>query len=158
MYRHDRLHIKNYRKRKPDPDALEISFEEFLRGVVNNEAPDNVHWRLYHPCCHPCTMKYDYFARTETMPNDSLAIIRRLSENGKKEIQYSVRRSRDKGGVEERQQTNKTSVKLEMYRNLPSDLMDDILAFLYHDMKLFGYDFNRKSLEASCGFESSDCC
>ncbi|ELT98739.1 hypothetical protein CAPTEDRAFT_39040, partial [Capitella teleta] len=45
---------------------VKISLDEFVRMVVDPDAPFNVHWDQYVTNCNPCVIKYDYIIRSET--------------------------------------------------------------------------------------------
>ena len=129
-------------------------FDEFLRYVNYVEAHNqnhNSHWISIFRSCHPCSIEYDYIAKSETLDDDSKGIIHKLNLTLDQFPQINARRNSDYC-------PNTFTRQLEEYRN-PKITAEDFAAtmkFYKMDMELFGYTWNDDNKESRCG--DSGCC
>ena len=118
----------------------------------------NSHWQgPYHLNCHPCHINYDYIIKLETYDDDAAFVIHnRLQGKG---LNVTLKSDRI-GTVHEGRGDGRY---LSSYRNITQSQMDFLFHRLNVDLRMFGYEFARKTLKAKCrnwhtGNGKSDCC
>ena len=152
-YRHLGMHLKkHYGHRHLSEMDKPVKFSEFLMYISSTgRRHQNLHWSSYIDLCNPCKVKYDYIVKLETSNDDSSFIVNRLG--GKS---YTSELPRTNG----RRHRMSSSRRLDLYRDVPDVILDKVLKNFEVDMKLFGYEWNSKTLTASCSQKSGDgeCC
>ena len=152
--------IKYYRKLSPSEintaatrslqGQAKITLAEFVRLVVDDSSPYNIHWDQYVNNCHPCVINYDHMIRTETNNWDAVVVLDILSRGlDKKQLKHNVL-SRDKAAIKENMVNPSFTRVLKEFESV---LKDDLRKLLQHfkvDLDMFGYQFDTLSLEATC--------
>ncbi|XP_047488073.1 carbohydrate sulfotransferase 9-like isoform X2 [Penaeus chinensis] len=107
-----------------------ISFREFLQYVIKESKYGlegmNCHWRPVHTVCQPCTTKYKYIVKLETIEED-LALI-------KEELAISEMNVTLKMNV-----NNKSRTSDDYFKGLPVDLLAGVRRLYEYDFTLFDY-------------------
>ena len=131
-----RFIIQTFRD-NPSPESLangsDVKFSEFVKFVIfqwrRKERPDN-HWMPMVDLCHPCTLRYDFIGKFETLTRDSSFLLDKIFTNS---TTFHFPQSRNSGGP-----TRKHSE--EYYRNIPLQDMNALYKIYHEDFVLFGYD------------------
>ena len=62
--------------------GVEITFQEFVNYILKKKVFDE-HWDLMTKLCSPCSHKYDYIGKMETLTEDSVANLKNAHLNEK---------------------------------------------------------------------------
>ncbi|ROT72651.1 chondroitin 4-sulfotransferase [Penaeus vannamei] len=112
--------------------ATSISFPEFLQYVLEESKSGlstmNCHWRPIHSVCLPCTAKYKYIMKLETIEED-LAFLK--EELDIREMNVTLKMNVNK------KQEGRTSD--DYFRGLPVDLLAGVRRLYEYDFTLFDY-------------------
>merc|ERR1712043_91155 len=125
-----------------------MHFDEFIKFILYR-SKFNSHWNTYESLCHPCSMKFDFIIRLETMERDMELLSDKLGKDLSKYYTKTYNSAR--------YPTNKT-VDRHIHEMSKVDdvtykkLLDRGYA---KDMRLFGYRFDRDQGMAYCG---KHCC
>lgn len=83
--RFGRIILKRYRNRSMSENSMRkatIKFSEFVRYLIDvptRKVSLNDHWGHFSPLCHPCSIKYDFIGKYETLERDAHFILRNLT-------------------------------------------------------------------------------
>ncbi|XP_063607614.1 carbohydrate sulfotransferase 11-like [Penaeus indicus] len=107
-----------------------ITFREFLQYVIEESKHGldgmNCHWRPIYTVCQPCTTKYKYIVKLETIEED-LTFLR--DEMAISEMNVALKRN-----VKKESRTSD-----DYFKDLPVDLLVGIRRLYEYDFTLFGY-------------------
>ena len=120
-------------------ETHEIKFENFLRYVAEtkNDRKFDVHWNTYQFYCTPCDILYDVISKTETQDVDMETIFKKQKfKNSNFSAydfigQYLPKQYKDS--------PMKKNTLPELYKQVPSSLVQELVKIYYWDFKLFGY-------------------
>ncbi len=136
--------IKRYRKH-PSRNSLrkghDVTFEEFLRFVIDTKLHQDGHWRTYASNCHPCIINYDFIGKLETMTQDAQYIMDRISTRKVPFPEQWMGPSSLKNSTQGTDQ-----VYLELYKSVSKDVIVKLIEVYADDMKMFGYDVDPEIL------------
>ena len=137
-----------HRKNKTDT-SRDMRFDEFMKYISNHK---NKHWRTYEELCQPCTINYDYIIKLETFNHD-LDVFGRGVLNLTLDQLFHGNLNR---GHYEGARGSKLMIDIPETEQLTDKEWKVLFESRYgHDMRTFGYGFDRKTSLASCGTE---CC
>ena len=108
----------------------EISFADFLSFVISRPH-ENEHWNPFQNLCSPCSMKYDYIGKMETLVEDSEEIMRRVGVGDKFSF---LENSTDK------YQKKTSDLMRKYYVPLKSELVQQVYTTYRDDFRAFGYE------------------
>ena len=116
-----------------------VTFSEFLQFIVDEGRYGLISkdWMSIHDMCHPCLVKYNYIAKSETINTDSQFLLDRIFTYG----EFPDRRTDLKSGsiID----SNSTVVFDRYYSSVPSQILDGIRKLYALDFEMFGYDENK---------------
>ena len=114
-----------------------ITLPEFVRAIVDKNAPFNLHWDTYLNNCNPCLMDFNYVFKLETTNDfDINAYLALISPN------YTMPESNST-----RMELNSNQI-LSDFKSVPTSDMAKLAAHYRRDMDMFGYEFNTETLKA----------
>ncbi|XP_014772812.2 carbohydrate sulfotransferase 11 [Octopus bimaculoides] len=83
--RFGRIILKRYRNRSMSENSMrktKVKFSEFVHYLLDASSRKvslNDHWGHFSPLCHPCSIKYDFIGKYETLERDAHFILRNLT-------------------------------------------------------------------------------
>ena len=109
--------------------GVEITFQEFVNYILKKKVFDE-HWDLMTKLCSPCSHKYDYLGKMETLTEDSVAILKNahLNEKFHFPLNASDRYLSRSSDIMRKYISNLTKTEIEQLYKLYED---DFLAFGY---------------------------
>ena len=109
--------------------GVEITFQEFVNYILKKKDFDE-HWDLMTKLCSPCSHKYDYIGKMETLTEDSVAILKNahLNEKFHFPLNASDRYLSKSSDIMQKYFLNLTKTEIKQLYNLYED---DFLAFGY---------------------------
>ena len=123
--------ISRYRQ-TPSPISLElgadVKFDEFLRFVSETRRGHNAHWAPYVNQCFPCEVGYDFIGRYETMTDDANFLLDLWNVTNIRFPKAS------------RPLSEESYLFQHAYRNISSNLTDELLRQYEADFKAFDFD------------------
>ncbi|XP_069101095.1 carbohydrate sulfotransferase 14-like [Argopecten irradians] len=129
--------IKRFRKnatRESLEKGNDVSFLEFVQFLTDEETENlNDHWEKYNTLCHPCTVRYDFIGKYETISRDADFILRDIG--APPEIQFPKRS--DKYTTEETRNTFE-----KYYSQIPGEYIVKLWNMYRLDFELFGYSLS----------------
>ncbi|KAK2169378.1 hypothetical protein LSH36_10g02025 [Paralvinella palmiformis] len=132
-------------------DSNQIEFVEFLQYVVESffstQLIPDVHTLSTTRLCRPCSLKYDYIAKLETIEQDFNNIILRLSNSSDQHQmvfpKYNVKAT-FRSNLENESKKFKPLDIQDYYRSVPINIIDKIRSIYGDDMKIFSYSWRNK--------------
>ena len=104
-----------------------IAFDRLVKYITLSDPVEyDEHWSLYDDVCSPCSIKYDYIGKVETMATDAPHIIRRLNITGIQLPSFHVHHKRN-------------SSYLNYYNSVESGDIYKLMEIYSKDFDLFGY-------------------
>ncbi|XP_071483693.1 carbohydrate sulfotransferase 11-like [Diadema antillarum] len=108
-----------------------VSWREFTFFLTSPGGPSsNEHFNFMHRLCDPCTVKYDFIGKLETVAEDAPYMLRQLGVESN--VTYP---SRDNF-----HETNSSAVFNKALRKLSNDTISKLLQVYAHDFGMFGYE------------------
>ena len=142
--------IAQHRKNKAD-HSKDMRFDEFMKY---SHSHNNEHWRTYDESCQTCDVHYDYVIKLETFNHDLETFGRGVLNIPLEKIFHGKLNTGHYSGA--KAQIANTSTVIEEHKQLTDKEWKVLFESRYgHDMRTFGYGFDRKTSVASCG---TDCC
>lgn len=132
MYFHNRFGkyiVKNYRtKTNNASNGDDVTFAEFTTYLAESETDVfNEHWKPIHNLCEPCSIKYNFIGKYETLLSDSNFILKTIGLSHLR-FPFNVK-------------TASTSNKLKKYfSTLSPSRIKDLYNIYEMDFKLFQYN------------------
>ncbi|XP_076469044.1 carbohydrate sulfotransferase 11-like [Babylonia areolata] len=117
---------------KRDRATGTVRFDEFLQYIVDPLRTEalNEHWATYHRLCLPCSVRYDFVGRYETLDVDAQHVLRAVRADGV--VRFPTRSASYKD--------NQTSSYLAgFYRNLSAPLLRRVYSVYKKDFQLFNF-------------------
>ncbi|XP_013391313.1 carbohydrate sulfotransferase 11 [Lingula anatina] len=114
--------LDNIPKLFPD---VKITFEEFLRFILDNPFRFNAHWAPFYVICTPCTIDYDFIGDFGTLVEDAENILKVL--NADPELKYP---SPELGKIPT------ASLMDEYYGHIPNDIIVKIKTMYAVDLEM----------------------
>ena len=116
-----------------------VTFEEFIRYIIhmvdNGKIKKlNEHWQTVENLCHPCSMKYSFIGKMDTLIPDAKQV---LKEGGWHKTLRFPTEARDKY----KENAGFELVKKYM-RKLSNETIDRLLSIYMFDMRAFDYEFD----------------
>ena len=127
------------------------SFSVFVTWLKERWRGD-VHWTPIVDVCHPCSIDWTSWLRTETMTHDSPLLLHQLQLDMET---LPVRHSHQTTPIRDHDRKS-----LPEYHDVPDDVMDFLLQTYSGDMEMYGYHWDRDSGTASCVIQTDNgpCC
>ena len=108
----------------------DLRMDEFVHYLLKEQpATYDRHWMSMYNLCHPCSFKYDFIAKVETLDRDSLDLFYIMNMNSS-----SLPFLNTHGG---RTFSNKY---MTYFRNITTDQYHKLTEIYERDFTLFGYD------------------
>ncbi|XP_071831302.1 carbohydrate sulfotransferase 11-like [Apostichopus japonicus] len=128
MYRGKRI----AKKMMKNPAKYDLTFREFVDYISNYKRKakaNDRHWKEVFEICFPCDIEYDFVAKVETLPQDTIYF---LLSNG-----FSDHVTNYQGHA-----TNSSSMTAltQFYNNLPIESIEALYQRYKFDFQLFDYD------------------
>ena len=139
------------------PNTTDVPVTEFLRLVLDENAPYNKHWDFQAKLSHICQIKYDYIIKVETMEDDSKPIFDRLLKDNATSL-FLRRGNSHRATGEYDAYYNRW---LKQMSEVPLNMADKLKEFFQVDMEAFGYGLKRDSDQqyyATCSYNDDKCC
>ena len=137
----------------------DLTISQFVQFITDEDVPEKFHHdRHLEPFSHSCgfcNITYDYILRLET-PSDASPVLKLLGypqDFLSKDFIIHRKQSSVGGDMKSRY--------IHEFRDVPKALMDKLLNRYQHDLELFGYQYNRDTLETGCSIKTQSgqiCC
>lgn len=114
------------------PERYELTFKEFVDFISTHARKPSLndrHWQRMAEICYPCDIEYDYIAKVETLPEDSIYFL--LSNGFSSHLQNYANHATNSSSL--------TSV-LQYYSSLSEESKDKLYQRYKVDFQLFDYD------------------
>ena len=137
----------------------DVTFEEFVSFLSDSyEIGSDMHWEKYENICRPCSVKYDFILKLETVKQDLPELLRNLFRDdtyNKMSINYLPMMNKSKNSS-----SPSVSKELGKFRSVSSNISQKLYNEYRLDFDLFGYLFDISNSLAQCGgtFNSDSCC
>ncbi|XP_063221440.1 carbohydrate sulfotransferase 9-like [Bacillus rossius redtenbacheri] len=138
--RYGRQIVSLYRKKPPNAmlaamQPREPTFPEFVRYVVERRRFDE-HWRPYHNECSPCTLRYQYILKTESLDLEERYLVQVLGLHNLSSFhKASLRRIHN---VNPSGRTGSQQAR-HYYSQVPQDLVQKLYQIYANDFEMFNY-------------------
>ena len=135
---------RRYRDVKSNNPHLEVTFEEFLRYVLdeykNGNTMDN-HWRRYVDRCDPCGIHYDFIGHIETMAEDAEYLFGEVFHSN---LNVTETLNPSHGPSATAHELTHPILHSTYYNGITKSVIRGIRDYLSVDAKLFGFDINKQ--------------
>ena len=134
-----------------------VEFGEFIKVVIDEEAPRDIHWDNMHSICHPCDIKYDYVIRQETMAEDAVQILAKLSQGRPENLTLSAIHSHR--GIT-KSDSDFFQRYIQEFQTIDLRDLQQVKAKYTEDMEMFGYSFHMQNKSLMCNLNTGSliCC
>lgn len=141
LYFHKRFGRRIIRKTRKSPtieelekgnDVKFVEFVQYLTDPVTIQEGYNEHWALYNTLCHPCTLKYNFIGKYETLDSDVDQVLSHLQM--KDTIKFPPRNATYK-----RKKTG--DMLADYYNKIPSEDLKKLWKIYSVDYKVFDYQY-----------------
>lgn len=123
--------IRNYREGPHNDSAIDVTFPEFLRYLVNSTAArSNPHWKVIFNQNLPCQLNYDIIGKLEDADDDIPFVLTRIGIQNR--TLYGSTSMKKKGSDER--------LWAPYYSQVPKDVMKRFYEIYRPDFTLFGYE------------------
>ena len=118
-----------------------LSLSQFLELVATDREFCDKHWASYTRLCQPCSIKYDYVVRLESIEQDIGPVLDRLIFTGSEEKLALINRRENS----QRNETNKLGQVSNLFLEFEPNIISGLLNVYKYDLELFGYTWSNVS-------------
>lgn len=117
----------------PYLNPISATFEEFVRGVIDDFVPGSNHWRPAINYCAPCGMNYEYIIKSEEYTCEFDHFLRAIGHKSEDRVDKRVNFN------PVREPKDRTDV-YNFYASLSDELLDSLYKHYRSDCEIFQYD------------------
>ena len=112
-----------------------VTFPEFVRYIIKTHklygySGLNEHWNSIQDLCHPCSMKYDFIGKMDSLIQDSGTVLQEIGWDQR--VKFPVK-------AKDKYKKDLSGLVKEYYAQVPKHLMKDLYAIYKDDFEAFGY-------------------
>lgn len=117
-------------------DGKNVTFKEFINYVIqtfndNGAKGLDEHWRIIHSLCNPCTMKYNFVGKMETLVEDAEQVLKEVGAD--KLVQFP-------SNATDKYQVKINELMKKYYSSMPAEVITQLYEIYEDDFVSFGYD------------------
>ena len=136
------------------------SFLEFVKMILSKSRfSEDIHWKPYGKTCNPCFLDYQHLIRIESMIPDSLPVLKKLNISDPMVLD-SFKHNHELQSLQHRNQASTHAMTriqpkyLKEFETIPKDMLQQLYQRYKDDFLLFGYQFDNRSMQATCRIET----
>ena len=116
------------------PTNAKISFDSFLKSILENSSFRNMHWGSYYSECWPCDVPYNYISKLENINEEADFIMEKI--NAPARIGTFPKTNHHSTGK------NDVDKVAEVFRKYDKEFVMSLYEKFRVDFELFGYDID----------------
>ena len=112
-----------------------VTFPEFVQYIIKTHKTYgyyglNEHWNSMQDLCHPCSIKYDFIGKMDSLVQDSETVLQEIGWDDR--VKFPVK-------AKDKYKKDLSALVKDYYAQIPKQLMDELYAIYKDDFDAFGY-------------------
>ena len=112
-----------------------VTFPEFVKYIIKTHKKYgysglNEHWNSMQDLCHPCSMKYDFIGKMDSLIQDSQTVLQEIGWD--KRVKFPVK-------AKDKYKRDLSTLVKQYYAQVPRYLIKDLYAIYKDDFEAFGF-------------------